>query len=328
MSLYSDYRLGTMVSFNPANDIPSLEGKVILVTGGNIGLGKQCVLEYARHNPATIYLAARSSAKAQAAIDETKQKLEASNTVSIKFLDLDLSSLASVKAAAEQVITEASRLDILMLNAGIMASAPGLTQDGYEVQFGVNYMGHALLAKLLMPLLEKTSRLPGADVRAVMVTSMGHQMAGSQGIEFDKLKTTCEHLGPFERYGSSKLANVLWARHAAKEFPDITFAAAHPGLVGGTGLGGSATGANCAQRVLMWMSPIAAVSVENGARNQIWTTVSKDVKSGEYYEPANVMGIATGGVGSATGVSAMGKDDAMASKLWEWTNTELESFIM
>ena len=317
-----------MVSFTPSTDIPSLEGKVILVTGGNIGLGKQCVLEYARHNPATIYLAARSPSKAHAAIDEIKQKLGASHAVSIQFLELDLSSLASVKAAAAKVIAEADRLDILMLNAGIMASAPGLTQDGYEVQFGVNYLGHALLAKLLMPLLERTSRLPGADVRAVMVTSRGHQMAGKQGIEFDKLKTKCEHMGPFERYGSSKLANVLWARHAAKEIPGIRFVAAHPGLVGGTGLGASATGTNCVQDLLLRVAPLAAVSVENGARNQLWTTVAKEVKSGEYYEPANVMTVPTGGVGSPTNVSAMGKDDAMAKKLWEWTNTELESFAL
>lgn len=317
-----------MVSFNPIHDIPQLDGKIILVTGGNIGIGKQCVLEYSRHNPALIYLAARSQAKAQAAVDEIKQKLGPSNSVPIKFLELDLSSLASVRNAAAQVIKEVDRLDILMLNAGIMASAPGLTQDGYEVQFGVNYLGHALLARLLMPLLDKTSQLPGADPRAVMVTSMGHQMTSKNGIEFDSLKTKCEHLGPFQRYGSSKLANVLWARQAAREYPNIKFAAAHPGLVGGTGLGGSATGASCAQRILMWMSPIAAVSLENGAKNQLWTTVAEDLKTGEYYEPNNVVGIATGGVGSATGASAMAKDDELAKRLWDWTQGELEDFTV
>ena len=317
-----------MVSFKPIHDIPQLDGKVILVTGGNIGLGQQCILEYSRHNPALIYLAARSAAKAQVAIEEIKQKLGPSNTVSIKFLELDLSSLASVRTAAAKVIAEVDRLDILMLNAGIMASAPGLTQDGYEVQFGVNYLGHALLAKLLMPLLDKTSRLPGADPRAIMVTSMGHQMTSSNGIEFEDLKTKCEHLGPFQRYGSSKLANILWARHAPKEYPNIKFAAVHPGLVGGTGLGGSATGANFAQRVLMWMSPIAAVSLENGAKNQLWASVAEDMKTGEYYEPANIAGIATGGVGSATGASAMAKDDELARRLWDWTQGELESFTI
>ncbi|KAF1966652.1 NAD(P)-binding protein [Bimuria novae-zelandiae CBS 107.79] len=226
-----------------------------------------------------VHLRVRTSTTASSAIAEIRALIPPSNPVSISFLELDLSSLASVRTAAVKVHSEASRLDILMLNAGIMASAPGLTQDGYEVQFGVNYLGHALKFKLLLPLLEKTSGMPDADVRAIMVTSMGHQVAGKLGIDFANLKTTCEHIGPFERYGSSKLANVLWARQSAKEYSNITFAAAHPGLVGGTGLGGSATGTTCTQRVLMKISPIAAVSLENGAKNQLWTSVAPDVES-------------------------------------------------
>lgn len=316
-----------MVPFDPSKDILSLSGKVILVTGGNIGLGKQCILEYARHNPSRIYLAARSPSKAQAAIDEIKQRLGASNTAPISILELDLSSLDSVKNAAATVLKQESRLDILMLNAGIMAAAPGLTKDGYETQFGVNYLGHALLYKLLHPLLEKTSKLPDADVRAIMVTSVGHTLAPKEGIPFDQLRTECADLGAFERYGSSKLAQILWARHAATLYPDITFAAAHPGLVGGTGLGSSATGASALGNVLMALSPLAATSLEKGARNQLWSSVGKDVKSGGWYAPQTCMlGTMQVGVGSQDGASALAKDDAMAKKLWEWTERELQSF--
>lgn len=313
-----------MVAFDPTKDIPSLSGKVILVTGGNIGLGKQCILEYARHNPSRIYLAARSPTKAQAAISEIKQQLGASNPTLISILELDLSSLNSVQLAAATLIEQESRLDILMLNAGIMAAAPGLTKDGYEVQLGVNYLGHALLFKLLCPLLEQTSRLPGADVRAIMVTSVGHQLAPKEGIPFDQLRTDCANFGAFERYGISKLAQILWVRHAATLYPDITFAAAHPGLVGGTGLGSSATGTSAFANLLMAMSPLAATSLEKGARNQLWTSVGKDVKSGEWYAPEMCMGVMQVGVGSQSGASALAQENAMANKLWEWTEGELQ----
>src|SRR5262245_60500450 len=109
-------------AFNPERDIPSLEGQVILVTGGNIGLGKQCILEYARHNPAQVWLAARNLDKAKAAVDEIQQQLP--NPAPIKLVELDLSSIESVKKAASAFLAEAERLDILMLNAGIMAAPP------------------------------------------------------------------------------------------------------------------------------------------------------------------------------------------------------------
>jgi retinol dehydrogenase 12 len=133
------------VHFSLKKDIPSLKGKVVLVTGGNSGLGKQCVLEYARHDPAQIWLAARNLDKAKAAVDEIKRQVP---NAPIKILQLDLSSFESVKEAATTFSSESDRLDILMLDAGIMAAKPGLTGDGYEIQFETNYLGHALLTQL------------------------------------------------------------------------------------------------------------------------------------------------------------------------------------
>ena len=203
------------VPFKAERDIPPLDGKVILVTGGNIGLGKQCVLEYARHNPARIWLAARNLDKAKAAADEIQAQLQLSKETSgkpspIKLLQMDLSSLESVQAAARTVLAESGRLDILMLNAGIMAAPPGLTKDGYELQFGTNFLGHALLARLLLPLLESTAAASGADVRVVMLSSHCHMYAlKPEGIRFDTLRTTADDMGPYGRYGQSKLAIIL-----------------------------------------------------------------------------------------------------------------------
>jgi NAD(P)-dependent dehydrogenase (short-subunit alcohol dehydrogenase family) len=131
--------------FSPTLDIPTLRGRVILVTGSSDGLGKQCVFEYTKHNPALIWLDARNPAKAQAAIEKIQSRLPGPIAANSKPLELDLSSFESVQKAASIVLAQSQRLDMLMLNAGIMAVPPGLTANGHEIQFGTNYLGHVLL---------------------------------------------------------------------------------------------------------------------------------------------------------------------------------------
>lgn len=302
------------VPFRPEEDIPSLEGKVILITGGNVGLGKQCALEYARHKPALIWLAARNTQKAQAAADEVCQQV---SDAAIKVLEMDLSSLDSVATAARTVIAESDRLDILMLNAGIMAAPPGLTRDGYELQFGTNYVGHVLLVKLLLPVLQQTTSLPGADVRVIMVSSHALVYAPKQGVVFDSLKSDAENLGAYGRYGQSKLAMTLWTREMARKYPQFKFASIHPGVVQ-TNLFNGATGSPMIIRMLTKLATSACLltPVDQGARNQLWASVSKDVKSGEYYEPVGISGPA----------SPLAEDDGLAERVWEWTEKELERF--
>jgi retinol dehydrogenase 12 len=300
------------ISFNPDKDIPSLSGKVILVTGANVGLGKQAVLEFAKHDPEQIWLASRSVEKGEAAVADIKKQVPGAR---IRVLQMDLSSFESIKAAAEVVTRESPRLDILMLNAGIMAVPAGLTKDGFEIQFGTNHMGHALLTKLLLPTLDATAKSsPNADVRIVSLTSYGHTQVPKGGFSFDTLKTTAEDLGAYGRYYQSKLANVLWVRHLAKVYPQFTVASVHPGIVN-TELMNRATATPTIVKALVKIGGSAVLSsVEKGARNQLWASVSKDVKSGEYYEPVGVSGSG----------SSDGKDDELARKLWEWTEKELE----
>lgn len=302
------------VPFNPEKDIPTLEGKVILITGANIGLGKQCVLEYARHKPALIWLAARNTEKAQAAADEVHQQVP---DVAIKVLEMDLSSLDSVATAARTVTTDSDRLDILMLNAGVMAAPPGLTRDGYELQFGTNYVGHVLLVKLLLPILQQTTTLPGADVRVIMVSSHALVYAPKQGIVFDSLKSDADNLGAYGRYGQSKLAMTLWTREMARKYPQFKLVSIHPGVVQ-TNLFNGATGSPTVIRILAKVatSTCLLTPVDQGARNQLWASVSKDVKSGEYYEPVGIAGPA----------SSLAEDDTLAKKVYEWTEKELERF--
>ncbi|KAL2135128.1 hypothetical protein VTI74DRAFT_9721 [Chaetomium olivicolor] len=302
------------IPFNPEKDIPALTGKVILVTGANVGLGKQAVLEYARHKPGLIWLAARSVPKANAAADEVRGQVP---DAAIRVLELDLASFASIKRAAATVLSTSPRLDILMLNAGIMAAPPGLTADGYEVQFGTNHMGHALLTKLLLSLLIKTAQsAPNADVRVICLSSHGHVYLPRGGFNFASLKTNGAEMGAFPCYFQSKLANILWARQLAKEYPQLTVAAIHPGVVR-TQLMQNATGSPAIIKALTRVAYRLLSSAEQGVKNQLWASVAEGVKSGEYYSPIGIPGMA----------SADGRDEALARKLWEWTEKELEGHV-
>ncbi|PKS09159.1 hypothetical protein jhhlp_003773 [Lomentospora prolificans] len=303
---------GKSVSFTPKTDIPSLEGRVILVTGGGNGLGKQCVLEYARHKPSRIWLAARNLQKAQAAVDDIKKEIP---DAPIELLELDLTSLESVKRAAATFSARSDRLDILLLNAGVMAIPPELTKEGYEIQFGTNHVGHALLTKLLVPILDKTAKSSDTGARIVALSSMGHNYAATGGIEFDSLKTTGESMSTYARYGQSKLANILFIRQLAKEYPQFTSVAVHPGIVN-TNLFKAATDTPAILKVFLPASSYFFTTVETGARNQLWASVSDDVKSGEYYEP----------IGIPNRASSYGKSDQLAKKLWDWTEKELEGY--
>ncbi|KAL4901453.1 hypothetical protein BDW74DRAFT_170165 [Aspergillus multicolor] len=252
------------MTFNPKTDIPPLTGKVILVTGGN----------FYRHCPATVWFAARDPAKGHAAADEIKRLIPCA---SIRTLALDLSSFDSVREAAKVVIQESSRRDIIMLNAEIMATPPGLRANDYEIQFGTNYLGHALLTALLTPLLEKN------------------------------------------RSYSRCRPGILWTRALAKRCPQFTVAAVHPGVVQMNLLSG-ARDAPCLFRLIFGAAQILGLksSVETGVKNQLWAAVSKDVVSGEYYEPVGV-----GGRPSAYAV-----DDEVVEEIWGWTMGEFKGHFV
>jgi len=297
------------VAFNPQKDMPRLDGKVILVTGGNIGLGKQSVLEFCRHGPSQVWLAARNLEKAQAAAEDIKKLVPGAP---VKILELDLASFESIKKAAKTFLLESDRLDILMCNAGIMGQLPGVTADGYELQFGTNHLGHALLTKLLLPVLDKTASEPGADVRVISLSSHGHLSWPKGGLRLDLMKSPATELGGYYCYFQSKLANALWARQLAKKCPQLTVACIHPGLVY-TSLMDRATATPLVMRLLVKVAKPLIKTVEDGVKNQLWASVSSDVKSGEYYEP----------VGLPDCASDDAKDDALAKELWDWTEGEL-----
>jgi len=133
----------------------SLNGKVIAITGGNTGLGKEAAIKLASLG-AQLLILSRASSKTDAAISEIK-KLSGNNN--IQAIPLDLSDLSSVRACAKEISSKVSKLDVLMNNAGVMAiPSRELTKDGFEKQLGVNHLGHFLLTNELMPLMKKAGK--------------------------------------------------------------------------------------------------------------------------------------------------------------------------
>ncbi|KAK0254038.1 hypothetical protein LTR91_010493 [Friedmanniomyces endolithicus] len=304
-------------SFDPSKDIPTLAGKVVLVTGGNAGLGKETVLQLAKHEPKEIFLAARTRSKAEAAIAEIKVAIP---KVNITFLELELSSFASVKQAAKDFQARSDRLDILINNAGVAALSYSTTKDGFEIQFGTNHMGHALLTQLLLPTLLETAELPDADVRVINVSSKGHMFAPPSGIVYEQ--AALEKLEPLGRYGHSKLANILHARELQRRHPSITATAVHPGVII-TDIYETYSKTSLAMRYLAPVVKAVAsygilpdvYDVAGGALTQLWAaTASREkVRSNYYWTPVGVKNAGT----------KFAQDADLAAQLWEWTTKEI-----
>jgi len=325
--------MATTTIFNPTTTtIPPLTNKVVFITGGTAGLGRETILSLATHSnnnsPAHIYFSGRSQGSANKLIAEVREAQGNKSQMALTFIRIDLASMASIKAGAADFLARDTRLDVFFANAGVMALPPGLTEDGYEVQFGTNHLGHAALVKLLLPAMEATaaagsSSSGGQDVRIVWNTSQGYKFAS--GIDFDGLKTTQDCLSrvyvlsDWFRYGQSKLANLLYAREIAKRHPNIVSVAIHPG-VAFTGL---VTGLGTFNRWFVWATTLTSrMPVEQCAWNQQWAAFApkgsgdREVVSGCYYEPVGVKGELT----------KPAADDALAEKLWEWTQRELSGY--
>ena len=270
-------------------------------------------MAFAKHHAEHIYFSGRNAKSAEAVIRRVKADAPG---VRITFLECDLASLASVEKAAKQFSTDSQRLDILLCNAGIMALPPSLTKDGYEIQFGTNHMGHALLVKLLLPTLLRTAEKKDSDVRVVMLTSLGFRGHPLGGIDFASLRTTRQGmLGHWIRYGQSKLANILFAAELARRYPSITTASVHPGVIN-TGLVTNLGFLNSA--FVRVTNPFSMLTEEQGTHNSLWatTTERKNIISGEFYVPVGVPGTH----------DKESKSEKLAEELWEWTEKELKKY--
>ncbi|KAJ7913368.1 NAD(P)-binding protein [Mycena leptocephala] len=278
--------------FDPARDVPDLSGKIILVTGGNSGIGYETVKVLLLKN-ATVYLAARSPSKGAAAI----LQLETEIGKRAEFLELDLADLASVRRAAEDFNAKESRLDILFNNGGVMIPPTDqLTAQGYDLQFGTNALGHFFLIELLLPALTASHAHWSVPARIINTTSTGHTLAPKRGIFFDAVKggpardALVKKWGKMSAqwnlYGASKLGNIIVSDYCAKNHSDVLVSCAlHPGLIK-SGIQRNGPG------FLKLISTFAFSPTHVGAYTQLWagTTASAEEINGKYFLP---VGIAT-----------------------------------
>ncbi|KAG8901966.1 hypothetical protein FRB99_004984 [Tulasnella sp. 403] len=216
--------------FVPERDIPDLSGKVIIVTGGNTGIGKETVKQLLLKH-ATVYMASRSRPKAESAIAE----LKAATGKEALFLELNLASLASVRRAAEEFKSKEPALHVLFNSAGVMwPPLDQLTEDGYDLPFGTNVLGHAYFTILLVPELTAGSRTsPDGKARVVNTSSSGAYLFPK--IQWDTLPAspTRQSVGVVNLYNQSKFANTVFSNEFARRFADqgIISNARNPGTV-------------------------------------------------------------------------------------------------
>jgi NAD(P)-dependent dehydrogenase (short-subunit alcohol dehydrogenase family) len=270
-------------------------------------------VQLSKHNPQHILFTGRNQKAADSVIQAVRT---AAPNVEVTFFTCDFTSLESVKTAGNAITSSVSRLDLVFCNAGVMAVPKATTKDGYEIQFGINHLAHALLVKLLLPVLVRTTEEPGSDVRIVFNTSVGFALAST--IDFATLRSEQDMgaLGAFKRYGQSKLANILYARQLAERYPAITTVSIHPGVIN-TGL---VSGLSTFNRHFVSLSTIGRqVTVAEGTKNQLWaaTTKKENIVNGMFYEPV-------GKVGQTTAAS---KNNKLAAELWNWTEEQLKSFL-
>jgi NAD(P)-dependent dehydrogenase (short-subunit alcohol dehydrogenase family) len=289
-------------------NIPPLDGKNILITGANSGLGLVSAKALARRG-AHVILACRTLAKANSAADE----IRAGNAgARLEPQAVDLTDLGSVRAFAREINARHARLDVLLNNAGVMATPYLRTQDGFELQFGTNHLAHFALTGLLFELLTKT---PGA--RVVNVSSLAHRF-GKMRFDDPSWERSYSKWGA---YAMSKLANLLFtyelARRAQVAGIAVRSVAAHPGY-SSTNLqvrGAALADAKLKAWATRWFTPLVAQKAETGALPQLYAAVADDANSGDYIGPD--------GLGEARGYPKKTRSNARShataemQRLWE-----------
>ncbi|XP_078590981.1 retinol dehydrogenase 13-like isoform X2 [Branchiostoma floridae x Branchiostoma japonicum] len=198
-----------------------MDGKTVIITGANTGIGKVTAKDMAERG-ARVILACRSLEKAEEAAKEIRSQSGNKNVVVHK---LDLASLTSVRQFAKVINDAETRLDVLINNAGVYVCPRWETEDGFEMQFGVNHLGHFLLTNLLLDLLKKS-----APSRVVTVASEAHIF--TNGIDFDDINYE-NNYDSEESYYRSKVANILFSRELARrlEGTGVTSNSLHPGII-------------------------------------------------------------------------------------------------
>jgi NAD(P)-dependent dehydrogenase (short-subunit alcohol dehydrogenase family) len=294
------------------DDVPDLNGRTVVVTGASSGLGLENARAFARRG-AHVILATRDPERTALATARIQRAVPGAR---LEHLPLDLADLGSIRGAAAALAAQHDRLDILVANAGVMGTPGWTTADGFELQMGVNHLGHAALTAALLPLLG-ASPAP----RIVLVTS---EMARFGRIEPATLGMLASPHRPWRAYAASKLANLLYALELARRLDragsDVVVASAHPGYAAtelqtrGPGLAGGRI-ARLRTGVLGGVTSLVGQSAARGALPQLRAATDPGVVSGSSFGPS------AGMRGHAVEVTAPARahDEELAAALFDRT---------
>jgi len=268
----------------------------ILITGGNAGIGKATAIALAKKG-AKIIIASRNDTKAAKAVAEIKA---ATKNEEIYSLNCDLASFDSVRACAKNYRAQFGQLDILINNAGLVTDKLQFTKDGFELQIGVNHLGHFLLTTQLIDLLEKAK-----EPRIVNVSSKAHY---NGKINFNTFKG---EVGPDRykgmlAYAQSKLANILFTKEIIRRYPSIHAHSLHPGVVG-TEIAQKNDNKRLWRVVWKLFSPVM-LSPTKGAKTSVYLASSPEAlkTNGKYFDKQKEVAPAE-----------VANDAALAKELWE-----------
>jgi NAD(P)-dependent dehydrogenase (short-subunit alcohol dehydrogenase family) len=286
-----------------SEQIPDQSGRTAIVTGANSGLGLETARELARHG-ARVVMACRNTAKGQEALREIQASAP---NAQLELSELDLSSLASVKAFAERYLSEHDGLDLLINNAGLMAPPRGETADGFELQLGTNHLGHFALTGQLIGAMEGRE-----DARVIALSSIAHRTGK---IKFDDLQSERRY-SRWRAYGQSKLADLMTAleldRRLRAAGSKVKSIAAHPGY--------SATNLQSAapplldRMVMRVTNAIGAQSADMGALPVLYAATYPDLPGGVFVGPDAFAELR--GYPHVTTPNRAARDEDVAARLW------------
>ncbi|EIF28835.1 short-chain alcohol dehydrogenase [Burkholderia sp. Ch1-1] len=289
-------------------DIPRQTGRLAVITGATGGLGFETALALAGAG-ANVVLTGRNEQKAQAALAAIRGRYPAAQ---ISYAHLDLASLASVRGFAEQFAEGHAALDLLINNAGVMMPPTRqTTADGFELQFGTNYLGHFALTERLLPLLRA-----GREPRVVNLSSLAHKTRAA--IHFDDLQWQRSYK-PWPAYAQSKLAMLMFAlelqRRSDANGWGLLSNAAHPGYAR-TDLIANGPGADTVLQMLnrVTFEPLASQSAADGALPTLFAATAPEARPAGYYGPSGFFEL-KGPPGDAQ-IAPHAQDKAVAARLW------------
>lgn len=252
----------------------NMQGKTVLITGGNTGIGKQTAIALARMG-AQVTITSRNPDKGQAAVTDIRRE---SGSQAVECMRLDLASLASIRSFAAEFLATHPRLDVLVNNAGLTLGERSETMDGFETTFGVNHLGTFALTGLLLDRLKQS-----APARIVVLSSDAHKGA-LRGLDFDDLHARRKYSG-MGAYCRSKLANLLFTLELAERLQGtgVTVNAVHPGVVATEFAGGDDVKGLFAR--LVKLSHVFSLTPEQGARTSVHVASAPEVEgvTGKYF---------------------------------------------